>query len=206
MKHACLIISGGEFDPYLPSADEYDYVIACDKGYEYACALGLVPDIVIGDMDSVSCSIPKDVKTILLPKEKDDTDTSCAIKHAISLGYTDISVLCAMGGRPDHAFANIQALCGAAALNTRARMVSSDAVIHALCSSSITLKRKEGWNFSVFSASDCCRGVVITGAYYPLDGAELYNTFPKGQSNEWAAEEAMISCGSGFLIVMETKI
>lgn len=206
MKHTCLIISGGEFDPYLPSEDEYDLVVACDKGFEHACRLGLVPDLVIGDMDSVSCSIPKEIKTLPLPIEKDDTDTNYAIKYAISLGYKDISILCALGGRPDHAFANIQALCGAAALKAGARLASSEAVIHAIYNSSLKIRRRDGWNFSVFSASDCCRGVTITGARYPLKGADLYNTFPKGQSNEWIDDEASISCSSGFLIVMETKV
>ena len=48
----CLIISGGEFNA-LPSDLQFDYVIACDHGFDHAKKLGINPDILIGDFDSI---------------------------------------------------------------------------------------------------------------------------------------------------------
>lgn len=204
MSGKCLIISGGEFDNYIPAPA--DYVIACDKGYEHALKLGISPDIVIGDLDSVTVPIPQEMKTIALPTAKDDTDTSFAVKYAISLGYDDITLICALGGRVDHAYSNTQTLCAAARQGAAACILSTDTVIHAVCGSSVSLKKRDGWAFSVFSATDTCSGVTITGAEYNVENIDMYNTYPIGQSNGWASDEARISCLEGTLLVIEAKI
>ena len=204
MSGTCLIISGGEFDSYIPAPA--DYCIACDKGYEYALKLGIAPDIVIGDLDSVTISVPADIKTIKLPTVKDDTDTSCAVKHALSIGFNDITIICALGGRMDHFYSNTQTLCAAARQGASVRIMSTDCVMHAICGSSLSLPQREGWAFSVFSSSDVCRGVTITGAAYSVSNIDMYNSYPLGQSNEWASGMAEISCAEGTLLVIESKI
>lgn len=204
MSGTCLIISGGEFDNFIPSPA--DYVIACDKGYEHAIKLGITPDIIIGDLDSITVRVPEGIETIVLPTAKDDTDTSYAVKYALSLGYNDISIICALGGRADHAYSNTQTICAAAKQGASVRILSTDTVIHSICGSSISLPRRDGWAFSVFSASDMCRGVTITGAEYSVDQIVMYNSYPIGQSNGWAAAEAGISCSDGTLLVIEARI
>ena len=204
MSGTCLIISGGEFDNCIPSPA--DYVIACDKGYEHALKLGITPDIVIGDLDSITVHVPEDINKIVLPTAKDDTDTSYAVKYAISLGYDDISIICALGGRADHAYSNTQTICAAAKQGASVRILSTGTVIHAICGSSIILPRRDGWAFSVFSASDRCHGVTITGAEYSVDSIEMYNSYPIGQSNGWAEDIASVSCNDGILLVIESKI
>ena len=72
MEKNCLIIAGGEYAPV--NKTEYDYVIACDKGYKYALDMDIVPDLVIGDFDSLDINVKKDTPVIKLPKIKDDTD------------------------------------------------------------------------------------------------------------------------------------
>ncbi|MBP5453453.1 MAG: thiamine diphosphokinase, partial [Lachnospiraceae bacterium] len=94
----CLIISGGEFNS-LPSDFEYDYCIACDHGFDHAKKLGIKPDLLIGDFDSLE-SIKDDFKDVPVQSfdtRKDDTDTMLAIKHALSLGYKHIVLTCALG-------------------------------------------------------------------------------------------------------------
>ena len=120
MGRTCLIISGGEFCNELPEK-QYDIVIACDKGVEYARMLGLTPGYVIGDFDSLAempdpsdnksliSSLFPDAEIIKLDPEKDDPDTMSAVKLAMSLGADDITVSCCMGGRLDHTLGNIQA-------------------------------------------------------------------------------------------------
>ena len=204
MKRTCWIISGGEFDRTVPHS--YDYVIACDKGYAHAEKLGVVPDLVIGDFDSYGGDVPEGMNVIALPTAKDDTDTGYAVNHAISLGYDEIIISCALGGRPDHMYSNIQSLCHAANAGAATRIISGNAIIHAVCGEPLIIEKRPGWEFSVFAFSDRCTGVNITGAGYPLSDVELINTFPIGQSNFWAYDEVTVSCKTGTLLVMEVSL
>ena len=83
--NTCLIISGGEFAP-LPLDLKYDYVIACDHGYDYAIRLGITPDLIIGDFDSCDTDVTSinEIPVETFPVAKDDTDTMLAVKCAIS--------------------------------------------------------------------------------------------------------------------------
>ena len=118
----CLIISGGR--PVSPEGVAADYVIACDSGLDNADRYGIVPDLVVGDFDSVSKGNLKkieeqgnlnrekgapEINYMRYPKEKDDTDTMIAVKHALKMGFLHIKIICALGGRADHSTANIQA-------------------------------------------------------------------------------------------------
>ena len=101
-----LIISGGDYFP-IPDLS-CDYVIACDLGYLHAEKMGIRPDLILGDFDSAPVPDGK-IPVEQHPVRKDDTDTMLAVKKALSLGYADLVMACAFGGRLDHAYANIQA-------------------------------------------------------------------------------------------------
>ena len=81
MSGLCAIISGGDFSP-LDGIDEADFVIACDRGFEYAQRGGIKPNLLLGDFDSYSGALPEDTEILLLPVEKDDTDTMSAIRQS----------------------------------------------------------------------------------------------------------------------------
>lgn len=204
MSNTCLIISGGEFHPF-ERRHPFDCVIACDRGYAHALRLGISPDIIIGDFDSYNGELPIDKEIIRLPVNKDDTDTDFAVKLALSRGFDNIVITCAMGGRFDHEFANIQTLCNIAKHGAAATMVSSTTILHAICSNSIILPKRNGWSFSVFSISDECTNVSISGAEYNVTNETFFNTYPMGESNNWAEGSAFISCESGILLIVEVK-
>ena len=208
MSGTCLIISGGDFDPtfHAQNTHSFDYVIACDKGYEYAKTLGIRPDCVIGDFDSCGIEVDPGIKVIRLPSEKDDTDTGFAAKYALEKGYDSITVICAMGGRFDHSLANVQTLAHIAGAGAWAAMLSENDIVHAITASSIMLPQRDGWNFSVFAFTDVCEGVNIDGAKYNVNDAVLHNTYPVGESNDWHGGNAFVSCKSGTLIVIESKL
>ena len=106
-----LIISGGDVDYNFQP--ENCRIIAVDGGLEAAKKMGLVPDIIIGDFDTVSPEILKEYedmencRIIRLCPEKDDTDTESAINLAIREGFREIDVLGATGSRFDHTYANM---------------------------------------------------------------------------------------------------
>ncbi len=199
----CLIISGGDFSPILPQNTD-TFIIACDKGYEYAKKSNIQPNLILGDFDSYEGSLPKDIKTITLPKEKDDTDTLYAVKYAIEKGYRKIELTCALGSRIDHTLGNIQ--CALYALSNGAHITISEQheKIHFLQNGSLTLDKNQCYSVSVLSASEKCTGVSIKGAKYEIDNATITNTFPIGISNEWKSNTIEISVKIGVLIIITT--
>lgn len=205
MSESCLIISGGAFSPFDPPAPG-EFVIACDRGYTYARRCGIELDLLVSDFDSYGGAVDAVVPVRRLPTEKDDTDTMSALRYALEQGYRELRLVCALGGRLDHLLANLQAAVFAAVRGARVRIESADTLILTLREASLRLPRREGWSLSVFAADGLCRGVSIDGAKYPLHEQELTPSFPLGVSNEWAADEALISVREGTLLVVLCRI
>lgn len=201
---ACLIISGGDFSPF--AVPEGTFVIACDRGYAYACRCGIRPDLVLGDFDSFSGEVEAGIPVRKLPTEKDDTDTMSALRFALAQGCREITLVCALGGRLDHLLANLQAAAFAAKTGAQVRILGKDTEILTLRGSSLCLPRREGFSLSVFAWEDRCRGVSITGAKYELRDAEISNVFPLGVSNEWAAPVVEISVQEGTLMIVLSRL
>ncbi len=198
----CAIISGGEYAP-MEGIEECALTIACDRGYVHARRAGVHPDIILGDFDSYSGALPDGTEILRLPVEKDDTDTMSAVRGALERGYRRIRIYCALGGRLDHLYANIQAGAFAAAHGARAELIGGNAHIYVLPGGEITLPYRQGWSLSVFAVTDEVRGVSITGAKYPLSDAVITNTFPIGTSNEWLPGEAVtVRAEKGIYAVM----
>lgn len=201
----CLIISGGEFNS-IPSDLQFDYVIACDHGFDHAKKLGIKPDILIGDFDSISCkdSDYEDVPIQSFDSRKDDTDTMLAIKHALSLGYNHIVLTCALGKRFDHTIANIQSMAYACNEGAECELFSDTEYMCTLskCEKLFTLKK--GYSFSLFSLTDECKGLSIKGSEYDCENITLTNKFPLGVSNKFKNETVSVSLEDGILLVVES--
>lgn len=208
MSGRCVIISGGDYsDCYIPGKE--DFVIACDKGLEWAGKMGVVPNLLIGDFDSYTGKRPENMETIVLPHEKDDTDTHFAIKEALNRGYKDIILICAWGGRFDHAFSNLQTCRFASEKGARVSIIDNSVRICFITGGlfdGISLERDDSMAVSVFSLSDVCEGVEIKGTQYELENAVLYANFPIGTSNEWDKEEASFKIKKGTMMIVLSKM
>lgn len=201
----CLIISGGEFAP-LPDTLKYDFVIACDHGYDYALRLQITPDLIMGDFDSCNTDIGavNGIPVETFPVAKDDTDTMLAIKKAISLGYNNIILACALGARFDHTMANIQSMAYAALHECECELYGNSEYFCTMVRGSKTFSAAENSSFSLFSLTDSCKGVSISGAEYDCENITLTNTFPLGVSNKWKADSITVSLTEGILLVVES--
>lgn len=197
----CAVISGGEYAP-MTGIEECKYVIACDKGFEYALREHITPDVILGDFDSYRGELPTEIEILRLPVEKDDTDTMSAVRYALELGYKRIRIYCALGGRLDHLYANVQTAAYAAAHGARAAILGADTEIHVFTNGALTLPARKGMSLSVFSVTDEARGVSIRGTKYTLDNAVITNSFPIGASNEWHADFAEVEVKEGIIAVM----
>ena len=162
MENRCIIISGGVFGP-VPEKQPGDFIIACDRGYVYCERLGLTPDLFIGDFDSYSGAVAPGVAVERLIPEKDDTDTGHAITYALSHGFRELVLVCALGGRLDHTLANLQNAANAAAQGMSVTILDEKSEITFLTRGMLRLKKRPGWGLSVFSLSD-----ASTGGSWPL--------------------------------------
>ena len=108
----CVIIGGADINNYdfiREKLSPDDYFIFCDSGLKHLAALGVQPHLIVGDFDShENPQLP--VETIVLPREKDDTDTFFAVKEALRRGFDDFLLLGVIGGRLDHSLGNLSIL------------------------------------------------------------------------------------------------
>lgn len=196
------IISGGDYCA-MPNINRAELIVACDKGVRYAARAGITPNVVLGDFDSYRGKLPKSARVVRLPSEKDDTDTVAAIRFALEEGATDLALYCVEGGRSDHFIGNIQAAAFAASRGARVVMYGLDALYTVVPPGKYVFPRKKGY-FSLFSLTGKCRGVFLSGAKYPLSGAETDSCFPLGVSNEWAEDEITLEFSEGVALIIET--
>lgn len=198
--HECYIIGAGDFFGLREAPDDSDYVIAADAGFEYCTQNGIIPDLVLGDFDSLG-KAPKHPNVVQLPVEKDDTDTMFALKLGLEKGYRRFYVYGGLGGkRPDHTIANMQGLMYLAQRGARGWLFGEKYVWTAIKNS--TLRIAGDGDVSVFCFGAKAEGVSIKGLKYELDGAEICPDFPLGVSNSFASSEAEISVENGMLLIM----
>lgn len=197
--HECYIIGAGDFFGLREVPDDSDYVIAADAGYKYCRENNIIPDLVLGDFDSLGC-IPEHPNTMTLPVEKDDTDMMLAVKLGIEKGYKHFFIYGGTGGeRPDHSVANIQSLLYLANRGCRGWLFGEKYVWTVIKNGAVKL-RGEG-AVSVFCIDGSAEGVCLKGLKYELTDHTLSSDFPLGVSNELRGE-AQISVVHGSLLVM----
>jgi thiamine pyrophosphokinase len=197
----CYIMGAGEASG-LQSLTDDDYIIAADGGYVELASRGIIPNVVVGDFDSLS-TIPEHPNIIRAMSEKDDTDMMLAVRHGLERGCKEFLLDGSLGGeRFDHTFANIQTLLFLVNNNARGFLLGKNLCITAIKNDSLNFLPTAHGTVSVFSAGDKAEGVTITGLKYELDNASLTNTQPIGVSNEFTNNPATINVRNGILLVM----
>jgi thiamine pyrophosphokinase len=199
----CRIMGAGEYFGGF-TADAGDLVIAADGGLDRLRSLEIEPGIIIGDFDSAKI-VPEGSNVVLLPREKDDTDTLAAVRYGLEHDFRLFRIWGGTGGRADHTAANIQLLAFISKNGARGYLYGDRSVITAVTNGTITIKKEHDGYISVFSHSDVSYGVTLSGLRYPLLDAEITNTFPIGVSNQFAGDEAKITVENGTLIIYLQK-
>ena len=195
---SCFLYCAGEYYDGFITPREGDTKVAVDGGFKLCEKLGITPDCIIGDFDSLG-SIPQNA--IVLPREKDDTDTLAACKRYLSAGIKRFYLLGAVGGRDEHTFANIQLLKFLAERGAQGFMFANSRTFTAIKDCEVTFCEEYTGYISVFSLSDKT-GVSIKGLKYELDGATLSSSYPLGVSNEFTGLPAKIRVTGGTLILI----
>lgn len=199
----CRIFAGGELGNIQKPTD--GFIICADSGYRHAKALGIKPNIIVGDFDSYSGELPDDCEIHRSVPEKDDTDTLLAVKIAIERGYDRIFLYGAMGGsRFDHAFANIQIMLYAREHCAELILLGNERI--ALQGAGICRYPKADGDayFSVFAITENVRIKSMSGVKYTLKNYEMKPSFPIGVSNEIIESEAVLEIESGIAIIIQS--
>jgi len=186
----------GDFTP--------DFIMCADGGFDHAVASGIVPDMLMGDLDSISVPENPAIETVIFPSEKDDTDTGICLQTALDKGYTDILILGGLGGRFDHTMSNIQLITGKSHLADRITIKDKNNSCSVLNNGSITLPRVENQYVSVFPMTEC-RGVCESGVKYPLVDATLPLGSTLGTSNEIVEDYGKFSVKNGIMLVITSE-
>lgn len=201
----CVIVGGAEIGrynrirTYLRSNDFY---IFCDSGLNHAEPLQIAPALIVGDFDSHERP-DTDVETIVLPCEKDDTDTVFAVKEAVRRGFEDFLLIGVTGGRFDHTFGNISVLLYLDSLGKTARIADDVSEMEIISRGKAEIDSSYPF-FSLLNISGTARGITITGAKYPLDGAEISSEYQYGISNEVIpGGKACVRVGEGRLLLVK---
>ena len=196
----CVIFCAGGFDCLAKPMADNDYIIAADGGLTHTKVLGLMPHAILGDFDSLGYT-PEGAN--VFPVEKDDTDAMLAIRHGLSLGYTDFLLYgCLEGKRLDHTVANFQSLQFLADNGAKGYLIGSDYMVTVIKNETLTVPAGAEGILSVFCMGPDARGVTLSGLQYPLLDATLTSGFPLGVSNHFLGEDATITVKDGSLLVM----
>lgn len=207
-KRRCVIIGGGDCSTEILKNNIHsdDFVICADGGYDIANKCGIVPDLLIGDFDSIK-AIPDNVDKITLPVEKDVTDSVAAYNEGVERGFNRFVLFGGTGGRFEHTFANISLMANASCDGYQFEIIDERHIFRSITNSSIKIERKNNQQISIFAFGDRAFGVTLKGFHYPLCDFTL-NPFngALGTSNDIVDDYGEISVKDGTLIIIETKM
>ena len=197
----CFIYAAGTFYGLREPPREGDLQIAADAGLLLCERLGVRPDVVLGDFDSMDVrQAPADC--IRVPVEKDDTDTMLAVKTGLERGETEFHIYGGMGGRrTDHTIANFQALLYLARRGAQGWLYGQGERYTAVCGGTVTFPARDRGILSVFCLGIDARDVSSQGGQYPLHHAVLTAEFPLGVSNHFVGRPITVSVRDGSLLI-----
>ena len=209
---AAVFLNGSADPPDLLRlvAGRADLVVAADGGALHALREGIVPDLVVGDMDSLGEEGARKLgdrgaSLERHPSRKEKMDGHLAVLAAGKRGAADMDLLCAAGGRLDAVFALPHLLLAAERLGARATALAAWGEMFVVEDGSRTVEGEVGESVSVFPVSGPALGVTLEGFEYPLRDARLEAGDTLGFHNELSAGKARVAVGEGALLVIREK-
>jgi len=185
-----------------------DEVICADGGARHVLGLGLMPRMVIGDMDSLPQASLDELmaggcRILRHPCRKDETDTELALRYALDCNPDRIEIYAALGGRMDHALANISLLVAAVKNGIETRIIDGATELFVV-SGKTEIRGTPGEIVSLFPVTTEVTGIDLMGFEYPLRNAMMEIGKPYGVSNRLLGEKGTVSISTGYLLVVKT--
>lgn len=185
------------------------FIICCDGGARHLEQTAIIPDVIIGDMDSINDRhldkyFRKGTKIIRYPENKDLTDTELALDYAMNLKPATIFIWAASGGRLDHTLANVFLLCKAKRKGIRTYLADE------YCEAFMPDKKEffineKGQAVSILALSSRVTGISLSGFLYPLKMASMTMGESRGISNIIQNDRASLRFEKGSLLVVKYR-
>ena len=217
MLKRAVIFANGELrdrEKIKAQIDSADFLIAVDGGHRHMKSLGLIPSLVIGDLDSMQ---KKDVELLenlgveimRFPPEKNETDLELALLEAATRGYQKILIVAGLGGRLDQTLGNLALLKSPALANCHIKMDDGCVEVWNLKGSQypggLQILGEKGEVVSLLANGSHAKGIITQGLKYPLTGEDLLPYQTHGISNEMLGSIAKVSISEGELIVIHAR-
>ena len=217
----CVIVCGGPIGDYAQVSTalrDDDYFIFCDCGLKHLQKLQshvaanqtggqLLPDLIVGDFDSYENPVERGtlIETMVLPCEKDETDSAFAAAEAIRRGFRDVLIIGAVGGRMDHTLVNLTLLLKLSRAHCHAVLLDDYSEMEIITKEPAYIDGSFPY-FSLLNLFDSAHDITITGAKYNVSGAEIKVTDQYATSNEVApGERACVTLGEGELLLIKVR-
>ena len=203
----CVIVGGADINNY-----EYiksclrndDFIVFCDSGLKHLESLQVNPGLIVGDFDSHD-NPHLGVETIVLPCEKDDTDTVFAVKEAIKRGFDDFLLIGVVGARLDHTLGNVSILLYLDSLGKKGKIIDDYSEMEIVSNEPACVNDSFAY-FSLLNISGTAKGMTIENAKYLLDNAEITCEYQFGVSNEvLRGKIAKITVKEGKLLLIKDR-
>ena len=196
----CIIFCAAQCDGLLEPVQPGDFLLAADGGLLHMEKLGLTPNGILGDFDSLGYT-PQGAT--VFPVEKDDTDAMLAVRKGLELGYQEFLLYGSLDGpRLDHTVANFQTLQFLADRGGVGYLIGKDHIVTVVKDGCLEFPATATGTVSVFCMGSDATGVTLAGLYYPLTDGTLTAGFPLGVSNHFTGKSATISVQNGSLLVI----
>ncbi len=207
MAKRCVIVGGADINNYAQICSclrETDYLIYCDCGLRHQPGLQTVPSLIVGDFDSYT-KPDTAIETIVLPCEKDDTDTVFAVKEGLRRGFADFLLIGVVGARLDHTLGNVYILQLLNEHGANGRILDDYSEMELVSDSSVQIDDSFSF-FSLLNITGTARGICIRNAKYPLSDAEISCGYQYGISNEvLPGQTAEVSVSDGKLLLIKVR-
>jgi thiamine pyrophosphokinase len=194
---------------------EGDYLLAADGGANHLFQMGILPNLVVGDLDSIDEDVfheltAAEVEIVQYPENKDETDLELAIRTSIEIGATSILIVGALGGRLDQSLASLSLLSDPMLARFQIRLDDGEQAAF-FCRAS-AMKREEveilgrsGDTVSLIPWGGIVEGVTTKGLQWALYSETLYPEKTRGISNVLVDETASVEIASGLLLLVHRR-
>lgn len=209
---ALIIANGDDVNKSTIENINFEYVICADGGLEKAAHLGIVPNVILGDFDSVDSDVLKkyqlmNIETKKFPAEKDFTDMELSIEFAVRKGYKNLILIGATGGpRLDHSMANIMLIEKYFNLGVNIEIIDNNNKIQIISdNTNLLLERMKHYFVSIVPITETIIGLTLEGFKYPLDKVVVKRGSTLCVSNEIVLNSGRVILEKGTALLFVSK-
>lgn len=203
----CVIVGGAEIKDYnkvRSYLDNNDFYIYCDCGLKHSEKLKITPNLIVGDFDSYK-KPETEIETIVLPREKDDTDTVFAIKEGINRGYDNFILIGVVGERLDHTLVNVSILNFLDSEGKKGKIIDDYSEMEIISNSPAFITDDYSY-FSLINIFGISEGVTIKNAKFTIENANITSEYQYATSNEVLnGKIAEVKVDNGKLLLIKIK-